>query len=167
MPPDEATAELTSAPIQSASHFEHAAKGLSLLTALCELAFHHRGLREATLARPEFADQLVDAANLALLAVTGPEADATVTSAARQASVRASLDRAALVPAALRALAFGFTARSGGAAAAAAAGGVLDWQAICEGLLTVSFGGGLLCGSAWLKSCGGEGCGLCDSAHPS
>lgn len=141
VPPDAATAELTRAEIESTSHFRHASKALTLLTSLCELAFHHHELQEATLSRPELGDQLVDAANLALLAVCGPEADATVTSAARQATVQAALDRASLVDAALRALAFAFTARPGGAAAQQAAGGVLDWQAVCEGLLMVRWAG--------------------------
>lgn len=138
VPPDADTAALTAAPIASSSHFDHIAKALTLLTSLCELAFHHRGLRDAVLTRPDFGPQLVDAANMVLLAVTGPEADACTAAAGEQARVQAALDRAAMVPAALRALAFAFTARGGAQAVAAAVGGVLDWQAICEAILTVS-----------------------------
>lgn len=139
VPPDAATEELTTAEIQSTSAFDHVAKALGLLTSLCELAFHHAGLRDATLGQRDFGMQLVDAANLALLAVSGPEAAAVLAGAASLAGVQAALDRAAMVPAALRALAFAFTAGSGEAAAAAAEG-VLDWQSICEAVLQVGRG---------------------------
>lgn len=156
VPPDATTAQLTGADIASSSHFDHCGKALTLLTSLCELSYHHRGLWQAILGRPDFDAQLVDAANLALLAVAGPEADACVGAAAAQASVQDALDRAAMVPAALRALAFAFTITPGGTgAAAAAAGGVLDWQAICEALLSVRgcrvWGQGQ--GDAWLSAC--------------
>ncbi|KAI7840243.1 hypothetical protein COHA_006025 [Chlorella ohadii] len=144
VPPDADTPTLTSAAIESTSHFEHIAKALTLLTGLCELALHHRGLRDAVLSRPDFGTQLVDAANMVLLAVTGPEADACVAGAGEQARVQAALDRAAMVPAALRALAFAFTARGGPQAVAAAVGGVLDWQSICEAVLTHPRGAMLL-----------------------
>lgn len=136
VPADAATAELTSAEIQSTSCFDHIAKALTLLTSLCELSFHHAALREATLGQRDFGMQLVDAANMALLAVTGPEAATCLSAAGAQATVQAALDRAVMVPAALRALAFAFTAGST-EGASAAAGGVLDWQAICEALLQV------------------------------
>ena len=151
VPPDESTAELTACEILSSSCFDHVGKALTLLTSLCELAFHHRALREATLGQPAFAAQLTDAANMVLLAVAGPEAGACVGAAAEQERVQAALDRAAMVPAALRALAFAFTTAgrsgSGGdtaAAASAAADGVLDWQSICEALLQQPRGAMLL-----------------------
>jgi hypothetical protein len=138
VPPDAATAELTSAEIASSSCYDHVGKALCLLTALCELAFHHKQLRQATLASPDLALALVDAANMCLLAVAGPEADALLLGAASTESVQTALDRAAMVPAALRALAFALTAHgNGSAAAAAAAGGVLDWGAISEAVLEV------------------------------
>lgn len=138
VPPDAATAELTSAEIASSSCYDHVGKALCLLTALCELAFHHKQLRQATLASPDLALALVDAANMCLLAVAGPEADALLLGAASTESVQTALDRAAMVPAALRALAFALTTHgNGSAAAAAAAGGVLDWGAISEAVLEV------------------------------
>lgn len=176
VPPDADTGSLTSAVIESSSHFDHIAKALTLLTSLCELSFHHRGLRDAVLTHPEFGTQLVDAANMVLLAVTGPEADVCMSAAGEQARVQAALDRAAMVPAALRALAFAFTARNGAQAAAAAVGGVLDWQAICEAVLTVRCHQHARCmnGSAWLVACslGSGGCDMCrllppTTCHPS
>lgn len=141
VPPDAATRELTTAEIQSTSPFDHVAKALGLLTSLCELAFHHAALRDATLGQRDFGMQLVDAANMVLLAVTGPQAAACLAGAASQDSVHAALDRAAMVPAALRALAFAFTAGSSEAAAAASEG-MLDWQSICEAVLQVRLRGG-------------------------
>ena len=61
VPPDDTTAQLTSAEIESTSHYDHIAKALGLLTSLCDLAFHHPGLRDATLDQREFGMQLVDA----------------------------------------------------------------------------------------------------------
>lgn len=148
VPADEATGALTDTPILSGSHFEHAARALGLLAQLCDLAAQHRALREAVLAQPDFAGQLVDAVNLALLAVAGPEAEACIAAAGRDAQVAAALDRAALVPAALRALAFGFTA-GGPEEAATAAGpppddGTIDWGAVSEVLLCHPRGAALL-----------------------
>lgn len=139
VPPDATTEELTTAEIDSTSSFDHIAKALGLLTSLCELAFHHAALRDATLGQRDFGMQLVDAANMVLLAVTGPEAAALLAGATSQAGVQAALDRAAMVPAALRALAFAFTAGSREAAEAAAEG-VLEWQSICEAVLQVTAG---------------------------
>jgi hypothetical protein len=139
VPADAATVELTTAKISSSSCFDHVTKALTLITSLCELSFHHKSLRQATLAQPTFELELIDAANMCLLAVAGPEADELLASAASQQSVQRALDRASMVPAALRTLAFAFTARSGNAAAGQAADGVLDWQAICEALLQVGW----------------------------
>ena len=110
VPPNEATVQLTDSPILSTSCWDHVAKALNLLSNLCDLASQHRNLREAVLQAPDFGFQLVDAANVVLLAVAGPEAEPCITAAGRDESVQEALDRAALVPAALRTLAFGFTA---------------------------------------------------------
>lgn len=145
VPADATTVELTSAEIASSSCYDHVGKALCLLTALCELAFHHKQLRLATLASPDLAFALVDAANMCLLAVAGPQADALLQGAASTERVQTALDRAAMVPATFRALAFALTTHgNGSAAAAAAAGGVLDWGAICEAVLEV---GGAACWS--------------------
>ena len=107
VPPDESTAELTACEILSSSCFDHIGKALTLLTSLCELAFHHRALREATLGQPAFAAQLTDAANMVLLAVTGPEAGACVGAAAEQERVQAALETLSLQVRSCHALAAG------------------------------------------------------------
>eukprot|EP00887_Chlorella_sp_A99_P006281 scaffold3.g6281.t1 len=146
VPADDATAALTDCPILSTSCYDHVAKALTLLANLADLASQHRLLREAVLHSPDWASQLVDAANLALLAVAGPEAERCIAAAGDDDPVRDALDRAALASAALRALALGFTGsgESGGGLPPPADGGAVDWGAVAERLLAHPRGAVLL-----------------------
>lgn len=106
-PNGENLATLTPASIQSANCFEHVAKAFRLLSTLSEMCTEMPPLRENGSFGPDhlFTLQLIDAVNLALLTVAGPEADKITTSATENHSFKQGLTRAEMVPAALRALA--------------------------------------------------------------
>lgn len=131
VPPDSSTAVLTDCQIASTSCYNHVAKALQLLCALCGSAAQHRGLRTELLLSAEFGMEVVDAANLILVSMAGPEAERCLAAAASPQSMQEAIDRASLVPGALRALAYAFTARAEEPGDALR----LSWDSIAEGLL--------------------------------
>ena len=106
-PTTENLANLTPAPIQSANCFEHVARAFRLLATLSEMCTELPPLRDNGSFGPDisFTLQLIDAVNLTLLTVAGPECDRITTEASENRNYKEALTRAEMVPAALRALA--------------------------------------------------------------
>lgn len=136
---------LTTAPIASTSCFEHVAKALQLLATLSDLCVPVPQLRPDGLVGPDpaFTQQLIDAVNMVLLAVAGPEAKATVQGAGTVEGVQGALDRAAMVPAALRALTLVLSAQAPGGDRGSSSGDV-DWDLVSEAAFSRPRGGVLL-----------------------
>ncbi|GAB4822103.1 hypothetical protein N2152v2_009149 [Parachlorella kessleri] len=132
VPPNEATPALTDCQIASSSCFDHIAKALQLLCNLCDSAAQNRTLRTEILLSQEFVLEVVDAVNLLLLAMAGPEAQRCLDAAQAQGTLQEALDRASLVPGALRALAYAFTAV---AAEPVQGDAQLNWDSIADTLL--------------------------------
>jgi hypothetical protein len=134
-PPDAATAALTAAPLTATSCFDHVARALQLLANLSHLCVPTPQQRGDGLVGPDaaFTAQLVDAVNLVLLSVAGPEAETALRSAGAPGGAQPALDRASMVPAALRALALVASAHAPDPPPPGAEGG-LHWGAVAEAL---------------------------------
>ena len=87
-PPDEAPPLLTDCQIASSSCFDHIAKALQLLCNLCDSAAQYRALRSEVLLSQDFVLEVVDAINLLLLAMAGPEAQRCLDAAQAQGTLQ-------------------------------------------------------------------------------
>jgi hypothetical protein len=89
-PPDDVTASLTDCQIASTSCFNHIAKALQLLCNLCDSAAQNRALRAEVLLSQEFVVEVVDAVNLVMVAMAGPEAQRFLGAAQAQSTMQVS-----------------------------------------------------------------------------
>ncbi|KAL4536749.1 hypothetical protein Ndes2437B_g06152 [Nannochloris sp. 'desiccata'] len=127
---------LTDAPLQSTNCYEHVNKAFTLLCTLSEMCVELPPLREnGTMGPdPEFTSELIDAVNLALLAIAGPESDTLTRSSTERHTFSQALCRAEIVPSALRALALITSAHA--APERGHSSSRFHWSAVCEAMFT-------------------------------
>ncbi|KAK9843504.1 hypothetical protein WJX81_006292 [Elliptochloris bilobata] len=121
--------ELTAARLTHDTRFGHLSRALNLLATLCGLAETAPVLAQVV-AAPGFQEQMADLLALVLASVAGPEAHACAAAASEPARAQEALERAALVPNALRAAVCALQP----AACAGPALGPAHWRAVAAGL---------------------------------
>lgn len=124
----------------SSSAFEHAGKAFQLLFTLSDMCTELPPLRENGYVGPDpfFTAQLIDATNLALLTVAGPEADTILESCTKVSAFRHACHRAALVPMAIRCLAIVVSAQAPRPSGRSSGdfGDRYNWLAVCQTLFS-------------------------------
>ena len=140
-------ATLTSEPLLASTPFQHISQAFTLLSTLSEMCVSTPPPRDnGTLGPdPNFTSELIDTVIFALLTVAGPESDAILHHSTDPATFQQALDRAEIVPAALRALALITSAQAPGTKGMNASTSTLasmrsrahvlyNWKAVCEAL---------------------------------
>lgn len=114
---------------------QHASHAFTLLTTLSPI-FAPVAVGPGVMGPDQkFHREFIDAVNLALLAVAGPEADAMVSAASRKERFHTAMNRAALVSTALTALGLIMSALAPSQGSGRSSG-LLNWGAVCEAALS-------------------------------